>query len=103
MHTVFSEAPATVEAVHQDRSSSSVPTVSTVSWIQEEFEEDLREMNARQEADMEAGVATMKRADVLVLVDMYSSCVSPLPRQLPACLRRCDADNLMTAMRPGSG
>ncbi len=82
MHTVFSEAPATVEAVHQDRSSSSVPTVSTVSWIQEEFEEDLREMNARQEADMEAGVATMKRADVLALVDMYSSCVSPLPQQL---------------------
>ena len=35
--------------------------------VEEEFEEDLREMNARQEADMEAGVATMKRADVLVL------------------------------------
>ena len=66
--TVASETPSVFKS---DRSSISVPKVSEITWIQQEFEKDIRLYKDRQARDLTDVVTSMKRADVLLLVDMY--------------------------------
>ena len=67
----LARSAALPSAFTDDRSSLSVPKVSHVRWIQTEFEEDIKAFKQKQEADLNDTVKAMKRADVLMLVDMY--------------------------------
>jgi hypothetical protein len=71
--TTATSSPSVFES---DRSSLTVPRVSEVSWIQKEFEKDIRLYKQKQEDDLSHTVSSMKRADLLLVVDMYIKGVS---------------------------
>jgi hypothetical protein len=75
---------ATMPSPFTDHGSSlTVPKVSDVEWIQQEFENDIKEYKQKQEEDLNDIVKSMKRADVLLLVDVYTNTRSERVMRLP--------------------
>ncbi len=66
-----------------DRTSLSVPKVSDVEWIQQEFENDIKDYKQKQEEDLNDIIKAMKRADVLLLVDMWTNTCGERLMRLP--------------------
>eukprot|EP01043_Picozoa_sp_COSAG02_P080836 COSAG02_NODE_19421_length_882_cov_2.038314_2_plen_238_part_01 len=75
---------ATMPSPFKDHGSSlTVPKVSDVEWIQQEFEKDIKEYKQKQEEDLNDIVKSMKRADVLLLVDVYTNTHTERLMRLP--------------------